>query len=392
MNTKKRIKIVLTIAITVMVVLAVSAQAETLEGELGILDLTANGGINPATQALWAEGDTYRLAFYTSGTINSESADIVVYNEFVQGLADATTVYDIGVLEGVTWNIIGSTDEVDARDNTSTNPYEDGTGETIFLLDGTTVVANNYADLWDGSIQHVINLTELGILPDYLWPCTGTYIDGTEAPGHGGSHGAIGDGGEIQQGNASSLTEWVWRSNTSGTSTKERPTYALSNSLLIISVDPALPDVEAGSDWITWSGEPVVLDDVEVVNNLPSALTYSWSASPSAGVVFTPNDGGNGSTSSVKAPTVTITKPDGDPITVTLTLAANNIGSGNPDEIDIMQIDVYDDSCLAALSLGPVAFDSTDFNEDCLTNIGDLADLAFNWLVDYKLTEPATEL
>ena len=39
----------------------VSAGGE-LTSELGILDLTANGGINPATGAAWASGDTYRLA------------------------------------------------------------------------------------------------------------------------------------------------------------------------------------------------------------------------------------------------------------------------------------------------------------------------------------------
>lgn len=388
MNTRKPI---ITVLIVAVAMLAAMTQANVLEDELGMLDLTANGGINLATGAPWAEGDTYRLAFYTSGKITSESADITIYNAFIQGLADTTTVYDIGVVEGVTWNIIGSTDAVDARDNTSTNPYEDGIGGTIFLLDGTTVVANNYADLWDGSIQHVINLTELGTLPTYFWPATGTYLDGTEAPGHGGSHNAIGDGdgSGVHQGYAGSVTQWIWRTNTSG-SNKERPVYALSDPLFILSVDPALPDVEAGSDWITWSGKPVVLDNVQVVNNLPSALTYSWSASPGAGVVFTPNDGGDGSTSSVMAPAVTITKPAGDPITVTLTLAANNIGSGNPDEIDTMQIDVYDDSCLAAKDIGPVLFDLSDFNKDCLTNIGDLAELAFNWLVDYRLTEPAT--
>lgn len=382
MNIKNPIKTVLIIAVAVM---AVAAQANVLEDELGILDLTANGGINPATEAPWAEGDTYRLAFYTSGKITAESADITTYNAFIQGLADSTTVYDIGALEGVTWNIIGSTDAVDARDNTSTNPNENGTGETIFLLDGTTVVANDYADLWDGSIQHVINLTELGTLPTYFWPATGTYIDGTEAPGHSGSHGAMGDndGTGVNQGNAESVTEWIWRTNTSG-SNKERPVYALSDPLFILSVDPALPDVEAGSDWITWSGASITLDDVEVVNNLPSALTYAWSASPSDGVVF--------DSDTIESPTITITKSAGDPITITFTLAANNIGSGNPDEIDIMQIEVYDNSCLAALSLGPVLFDSTDFNKDCLTNIGDLAELAFNWLVDYKLTEPATEI
>ena len=117
MKARRRIKAVLTVAIVVTAVLAATAQAE-LEGQLGILDMSANGGVNPATGVPWAEGDTYRLAFYTSGKMTSESSDINVYNSFIQGLADATNVYDIGSAEGVTWKVIGSTDAVDARDNT----------------------------------------------------------------------------------------------------------------------------------------------------------------------------------------------------------------------------------------------------------------------------------
>ena len=71
MDTRRRIITVLVIAISVM---AVMTQANVLEDELGMLDLTSNGGINPATGAPWAEGDTYRLAFYTSGKITPESA------------------------------------------------------------------------------------------------------------------------------------------------------------------------------------------------------------------------------------------------------------------------------------------------------------------------------
>ena len=97
-------------------------------GQLGILDLSANGGINPATGAPWATGDTYRFAFITSASTTAESSDITTYNTWVQGLADASSL-NIGTAQGVTWNVIGSTDTVDARDNTSTNPEEDGTGE-----------------------------------------------------------------------------------------------------------------------------------------------------------------------------------------------------------------------------------------------------------------------
>ncbi|MFZ9935496.1 MAG: hypothetical protein ACO3JG_00400 [Luteolibacter sp.] len=40
-----------------------------------VLDLTANGGINPNTGVAWAAGDTYRLAFYTAGTTTATSND-----------------------------------------------------------------------------------------------------------------------------------------------------------------------------------------------------------------------------------------------------------------------------------------------------------------------------
>ena len=375
MSIRKRIKTVLTIAILTMVLFAVSAQAE-LEGELGILDLTANGGINPATGAPWAEGDTYRFAFFTSVARTAESSDISEYNTWVQNLANVTTVYDIGVNEGVTWKVIASTADIDARDNTSTNTGVNGPGETIFLLDGSTVVANDYADLWDGSIQHIIDLTEQGAIYTW-WPWTGTYLDGTAT-------GPLGNGGEVVQGRSDITTEWIWRVWTSDPDHLEHNMYALSEPLLIISTDPALPDVEAGSDWVTWSGASVTLDDVEVVSNLPGALTYVWSADPADGVVFSPS-------ATVEAPTITITKATDNPSVVTFTLAVNNVGSGNPDEIDTMAIDVYDNSCLAADDVGTVIFDPTDFNGDCLTNIEDLAELAYSWLVDYRLTAPAIE-
>ncbi len=374
MNTRRRIKTVMTIAIVAM---AVMAQANTLEDELGILDLTANGGINPATGAPWAEGDTYRFAFFTSVGRTAESADIADYNAWVQGLANATSVYDIGANEGVTWKVIASTSAIDARDNTSTNPGVDGTGESIFLLDGSTVVANDYADLWDGKIQHIIDRTELGTLYTW-WPWTGTNLSGTKT-------GPLGNGGQVVQGNSSVTTEWIWRTNTYDPPNLEHNMYALSEPLFILSVDPTLPDVDAGSDWITWSGASVTLDDVVVVSNDPGALTYAWSADPGAGVVFDPNE-------FVEAPMITITKAAGDPITVTFTLAVNNLGSGNPDEADTMTIDVYDNSCLAAKAIGTVAIDPTDFNDDCMTNFEDIAELASRWLVDYKLTDPAAEL
>jgi len=73
---------------------------------------------------------------------------------------------------------------------------------------------------------------------------------------------------------------------------------------VIGSVDPTLPEVYAGVNMITWSGQAVQLDP-NVVNNDPcepqAPLTYAWSADPNDGVVFSATD--------VEEPNVTITTP-----------------------------------------------------------------------------------
>ena len=150
--------------------------------------------------------------------------------------------------------------------------------------------------------------------------------------------------------------------------------------------DPSVPDVDAGEDWITWSHEPVQLDPnvVEKPESDWTDLTYAWSADPNDGVEFDPNE-------FVEAPTVTITKATDNPSAVTLTLAVNNEGRLEPPVTDTMTIEVYDNSCLAAIDLGLAAFDLTDFNQDCITNFEDFAVMATTWLDDYTLTEPVAK-
>jgi len=215
-------------AVLALAVFAGPAQAAPV-GELGILDVS---GTNPATSATWALGDTYRLAFITStdtGTIGSDGnamTDITEFNAHMQGLADDASL-------GGTWKVIGSTSLVDARDNTSTNPTVE-VGCPILLLDGTTIVADNNADLWDHSVQHIINQTETGATKSH-WPHTGTYWDGTNAAGKPSSGGGPLDStGNIAQGNGSSTDEWIWRMWTARPPTEELPMYAMSDTLTVI--------------------------------------------------------------------------------------------------------------------------------------------------------------
>ncbi len=160
-----------------------------------------------------------------------------------------------------------------------------------------------------------------------------------------------------------------------------------SGTLTVKGVDPNAPEVDAGVDWITWSGNPVDPNGaITEKGTTPwTNLTYLWTAVAPAGVTvqFDPV------TADVKAPTVTITKDPGDATTVMLILAVS--GEGKPDPVtDIMTIDVYDDACLAMIGAGQeVTFDPGDVTEDCITNIEDFAVLATAWLDDYSLTAPA---
>jgi len=122
-----------------------------------------------------APGAQYRLVFVTDGTRDATSTNINDYNNFVTnqvtGSALANALSGAGLT--TTWKAIGSTASVAARDNTGTNPSS--TGVPIYLINGNKV-ANNNADLWDGSIQTAINITQNDSAQ--FWGPGGTYCMG----------------------------------------------------------------------------------------------------------------------------------------------------------------------------------------------------------------------
>jgi hypothetical protein len=130
--------------------------------------------------------------------------------------------------------------------------------------------------------------------------------------------------------------------------------------------------VNAGGDVITWSGQAVQLNATVDDDGVPA---FTWSADPADGVVFDPNE-------FVEDPTVTIIAV-GDPNVVTLTLSAQD-GVGSDE--DTMTIDVYNTACLAAIGEG-AELDPGDFDQDCDTDLKDLAAMIEEWLVNNELTE-----
>ena len=120
-------------------------------------------------------GDQYRLAFMTSTKRDGLSSDIADYNTFVDDLAE--TVTELAALNQ-DWKAIASTSAIDARTNTATDPTPVGpTGVPIFLLNDTKI-ADNYDDLWDGTLDAPLGVTELGVNPGGTRVRTGTGYSG----------------------------------------------------------------------------------------------------------------------------------------------------------------------------------------------------------------------
>ena len=124
-------------------------------------------------------GDSFRLLFISTSDRDASSSDIAVYNTFVQNLVDTNGHDDIKA-HSATFRMLGSTEAVDARDNTGTT----GTGVPIYWLNGAKVV-DDYADFYDGGWdEEATGRRETGasvsIGTDWkIW--TGSAEDGTEA-------------------------------------------------------------------------------------------------------------------------------------------------------------------------------------------------------------------
>jgi hypothetical protein len=142
--------------------MACGALNAALVSQFGILDLTANGGINPNTGAAWADGDQYRLAFHTDAGTTATSNDPAFYDNFAttqaqQNAALATSsgwtahlyVHTDGSLPAGTSPVSSPRDRAGTTDITG-GSGAGGAGVPMFTMDGTTAIARNNADMYDG--------------------------------------------------------------------------------------------------------------------------------------------------------------------------------------------------------------------------------------------------
>ena len=215
-------------------------------------------------------GDSFRLLFIGTSNRNASSSDIDVYNTFVQNLVAASGHADIKALSG-TFRMLGSTEDVDARDNTGTT----GTGVPIYWLGGAQV-ADDYADFYDGDWdEEATGARETGASVTIgtnweIW--TGSAHDGTEA-----MHASLGTSRAL----GNSGNHWVMHGNPNGSGgpiegstaarSENKGVYGLSG-VFTVSDQPIANNPPAFSSAASFSAEENQTDAGTVMAADPDAV------------------------------------------------------------------------------------------------------------------------
>lgn len=174
-------------------------------------------GLNP--------GETFQLAFVTDATWDAVYPGISTYNTFVQDQWNGSSLKSL--IEtylhhpNITFNCIGSTVAIDAIDNAVVG--SGGNFKGVYKLNQEKI-ADDYADMWDGSIDSSLNITENGgAVGVEVW--TGTDDDG------GGYTGKELGSFFSSQFGSSGFVNTRWVSSAEVDPIEFKPFYALSEIL-----------------------------------------------------------------------------------------------------------------------------------------------------------------
>ena len=257
--------------------LAVYALSDVFEVAVPTTDVPVNWSLVPSGLQ---EGDQFRLLFISSSSRNASPTSIDTYNAWIQNLAAAGHTDIQGYSS--TFNVVGSTADVDARDNTGTT-YTSGSsykGVPIYWLNGNKV-ADDYEDFYDGGWDEEASMrTQAGTsraAPQTLW--TGSGHNGTKArTGNnnsralGNSDVATGRPNDSNSGLGPLGTDQAWSSE-KGVS---KPFYGLSGLFRVV----------AGSNTPA-TGKPTISGTPEVnqtltadISRIMDACTTFWGIPP----------------------------------------------------------------------------------------------------------------
>ncbi len=172
-------------------------------------------------------GDKYHLVFVTDGTIDALSSDINVYNNFVQSEA-ALNPSLTGTDMGVQWKALASTPSINARDNAVV-----GANTPVFLLDGTTKLADGFNDFWDQFLLAPVNIDQYNqqVPTTLVWT-------GSMATGVGSATFELGGSGQSTVVGTTQFADPRWFFNGSSTPGNQAPLYTLSQELTVPVPEP----------------------------------------------------------------------------------------------------------------------------------------------------------
>ncbi len=179
-------------------------------------------------------GDVYRILIVTDESRNATSSNIAVYNQFVTN--EVATNGPLAAL-GAEWKALASTSAVNARTNTGTNASD--LSRPIYLRNGT-LIANDYAQLWSGSLLAQPRISTSGANQSgAAW--TGSTPSGSQAPG-----GALGAGAPWAGNLTTTSPFWMQSFQINGVSSFRL--YALSSEIVVPLEAQEVPRVGSSSN------------------------------------------------------------------------------------------------------------------------------------------------
>ena len=215
-----------------------SANAATIQSDSALIPIGSGYGV----------GDSFQLVFVTStrtnmssieadlayaGTLDNGTRTMATFNAYVNNAADGSSNTGISDL---TWSVIASTVAIDAKDNAVV------TGPVHRVGDGVKVV-DDAADMWDGSIDALINTNESGgSVAGGNWQVwSGTKTDGTERAGLDQSNTSYAsndnnwnDPAFLNQGQANADEHWIDLTSIDTGDNRVYRFYALSETITIV--------------------------------------------------------------------------------------------------------------------------------------------------------------
>ena len=233
-------------------------------------------------------GDRFRLIFISEGTRNGSSTDIAVYNTFIQDAAAAGHADIQQYSSG--FRVVGSTADVDARDNTATTYTDDDKGVPIYWLDGNKV-ADDYENFYDGGWDDETNpKDESGSDRSTSRSFTGSNHDGTEAFTSGNSRAFGADSVRIGELSSPSAGWGPLSSGTTAGQNTSLPLYGLSGVFqvagqAVTSDDATLSELSLGGVTLSPSFAAETLTYTGSVDNAVTSTTVTATANDDGATV-----------------------------------------------------------------------------------------------------------